>query len=108
MANDPRVKNDLYQKIKSHFFGSVVMPNYPNLFKKDFDWENVLKVREGNRILSITLSGQDGEKIFKAPCTLNHAFASSSAYLLNVHARWKKGIATLECSVDVIADEQEK
>lgn len=37
MENDPRVKNDLHQKIKSHFFGSVVMSNYPNLFKKDFD-----------------------------------------------------------------------
>jgi hypothetical protein len=31
------VKKDLHQKIESHFFGSVVLSNYPNLFKKDHD-----------------------------------------------------------------------
>jgi len=37
MENNPNVKNDIYKKIKSQFFGSVVLSNYPNLFKKDFE-----------------------------------------------------------------------
>jgi len=46
MENDPRVKNDLHQKIRSQFFGSVVMSNYPNLFKKDFDSKDDPELQE--------------------------------------------------------------
>jgi hypothetical protein len=37
IKNNPEVKKDLHQKIESHFFGSVVLSNYPNLFKEDHD-----------------------------------------------------------------------
>jgi len=37
LENNSDMKKDIHQKIRSQFFGSVVLSNYPNLFKKDFD-----------------------------------------------------------------------
>ncbi len=46
MENNPDVKNDLHQKISSQFFGSVVLSNYPNLFKQDFDSKDDVGLQE--------------------------------------------------------------
>jgi serine/threonine-protein kinase len=83
-----------------------VKKRFTRLFKKGLDWKNAMRVEEGTRTLAITLSGQEGEKLFLARCDLRHAFFQAAAPAIHLQARWKKGEAVLECSVK--EEEEEK
>jgi hypothetical protein len=85
-----------------------VKKRFTRFFKKGFDWENVLKLDEGTRTLAITLSGQEGEKHFLARCDLRHAFSPDVERAIHLQARWKKGEAVLECSVEEVEEEEKE
>jgi hypothetical protein len=101
--NERTLLRDAFEKEKKG-----VKKRFTRLFKRGFAWENVLKLDEGTRTLSITLGGQEGEKYFLARCDLRHAFSPDVERAIHMHAHWKKGEAVLECSVEEVEAEEEK